>query len=128
MDYNEALKIVQAGKVGEVKDLTELRSGISALYLYFSNYHYPSIKAAIESFENEISRRIQHDKSKTLHDLEMTQGQNLHGETKAELKKLKGAVDRLASARCVDKWILVAGWIAAIGAAIAAWIALFPKH
>jgi len=105
-----------------------LRSGISALYLYFSNYHDPSIKAAIESFENEISRRIQHDKSKTLHDLEMTQGQNLHGETKAELKKLKGAVDRLASARCVDKWILVAGWIAAIGAAIAAWIALFPKH
>jgi len=42
--------------------------------------------------------------------------------------RLKASVDQLARARCVDKWILVAGWIAAIAGVVAVALALFLKH
>jgi endonuclease IV len=124
MDYNEALKVVQAGRVADVKDLDELRSGLAALHLHFANYRDPSIKAALDSFENEISRRKQQEDAKTLHQSAMAQGKNLHGETMGELDKLKSSVDRLGHPRWIDWAILAVGAIAAIAAVVS----LFLKH
>ena len=127
-ELREAVKTIQDGRLSE-KSEDSLRSGLQALQMNYMNQGpSPAIKAAIESYENEISRRSHQEGAKTLHQLEMEQGKTHHGETKAELKDLKIAVGRLEKARCVDKWILAAGWIAAIGAVVAAWFAIFPRH
>jgi hypothetical protein len=117
VELREAVKALEERRLDK-KTPESLRTGLQALQMNYMNQGpTPGVKAAIESFENEISRRVQLD-----------QGKNLHGETMGELTKIKISVDQLARARCVDKWILVAGWIAAVGAAVAAWFALFPKR
>lgn len=135
MDYSEALKAVQAGKVADIKNLDELRSGLASLHLCYGSNHQPNIKAAIESFENEISRRTQQESAKTLQQNEMAQGQNLHRETIGEMGKLKTSVeglktsvDRLARPRCIDWWILIAGWIAAIAGVVVVLLSIFLRH
>ncbi len=114
MDYHEALKIVQTGGLADVKEIEELRSGLAALHLLYGNNREPSTKAAIESFENEISRRSQLKGATALHERQMEQGKNLHGETMNELEQLKNSVNQLARARTVDIWILIVGAVAAI--------------
>jgi len=74
MDYNEALKAVEAAKLIEIKDLDALRSGLAALHLYYSNHPQLRIKAAIESFETEISRRAHLAGLTDLHQEQMAQG------------------------------------------------------
>ena len=125
MNYNDALKAVQAGGTGDVKDLDELRDGLSSMHLYYANYRDPSIKAAIESFEFEIARRNQQEHLRRLHESEMKQGMDNHGKTMDEMGKLKASVDlvkasvdRLAGARWIDWAILIAGVVAAIAAVI----------
>ncbi|MFZ0826676.1 MAG: hypothetical protein WAO02_04560 [Verrucomicrobiia bacterium] len=78
----------------------------------------PWVKSAIESFENEISRRNHEGMSKALHDLEMIQGKAHHKETMTELENLKASVDQLARPRWIDWAILIVGAIAAIGVVI----------
>ncbi len=124
MDYNDALKVVQAGRVADVKDLDELRSGLKALHLHYANYRDPSIKAALDSFENEISRRKQQEDVNTLHQSEMEQGKNLHKETMDELEEIKTSVDRLGHPLWIDWAILAVGAIAAIASVLS----LFLKH
>jgi predicted HicB family RNase H-like nuclease len=121
MDYREAFNVVHSGRITDVKDVEELRSGLASLHRYYGTCHDASAKAAIESFENEISRRTQQDKSKTLHDLAMAQGQSLHGETMVELEKLKQSVDQLAK----PHWVLWATLVATAIAAIVGVILLF---
>ena len=125
MHYNEALKCAQAGRMADIKGPDELRSGLEALNLYFASYGGAHIRAAIESFENEISRRAHQTGAAVLHQQQMEQGKTLHGETMGEMGKLKtsvdllkDSVDRLGRPRWIDWAILIAGAIAAIGVVI----------
>lgn len=132
MDHNEAHRLVYQGRLQDIKNEDELHSGLAALHLYYaSNPNAHWIKASIEAYENEIGRRQKErhqEDSKTLHQQQIELGKALHGETMGEMAKLKISVDQLARARCVDKWILVAGWIAAIAAVVAVVLALFLRH
>jgi hypothetical protein len=125
---NDAFK-VHTGGACDTKSDEDLKYLLKALFqLQASQLIQPWMKQAIQSFENEISRRNVQGVSKTLHDVEMAQSKTHHETVVGKLDNLKTAVDQLARARCVDRWILVAGWIAAIGAAVAAWFAIFPRH
>ena len=62
---------------------------------------------------------------KTLHQLEMEQGKNLHKETMDELDEIKTSVNRLAHTRRIEWWILAAGWIAAVAGVAAVALELF---
>jgi hypothetical protein len=124
-ELNEALKAIQEARLAGKND-KELPRMVAVLQIYLAcQYHAPpAIKSSIEAIENEIARRQKDRHQAGL----MVQGKNLHGETMAELGKLKTSVDQLARARCVDKWILVAGWIAAIASVIAVALSIFLKH
>jgi len=133
--------------LSDEKSIDELRSGLSALHLLYGNNRSSSIGAAIESFENEISRRAQQSVAEGLHQQQMEQGKkihqesiaeqqklhqtateqgkNLHGETMGEMGKIKVSVDliktsveRLGRPRWIDWAILVAGAIAAVATVI----------
>jgi hypothetical protein len=91
------------------------------------------VEHAVKMIYEELARRQRAknqqeliDEQQKLHQAATSQGKALHSETMEELGKVKLSVDQLARARCVDKWILIAGWIAAI-AALAA-VALALKH
>ena len=121
--------------MADIKGQEELRSGLEALNLFFGNYGGAHIKAAIESFENEVSRRAHQAGAAVLHQQQMEQGKNFHGEAMGEMGKLKTSVDlikvsvdRLARTRRIEWWILAAGWIAAIASVAAVVLALFLKH
>ena len=129
-ELNEALKAFREVRLDKKSD-SELVAMIRIFRQWQVAQYAGEAPQAIEAVEKEISRR-QKDRhqegAKTLHELAMEQGKNLHGETMDELGKLKNSVDQLARARCVDKWILVAGWIAAIAGVIAVLLALFLKN
>jgi hypothetical protein len=110
VELREAVKALEERRLDK-KNPESLRTGLQALQMNYMNQGpTPGVKAAIESFENEISRRVQLD-----------QGKNLHGETMGELEKLKQSVDRLAN----PHWVLWATLVATAIAAIAGVILLF---
>lgn len=136
-ELNEALKAFREVRLDKKSD-DELVSMIRIFRQWQVAQFAGEAPQAIEAVEKEIARR-QRDRhqegAKTLHQLQMEQGKNLHQETVGEMGKLKSSVDRLKTSvdrlsrpRGIEWWILAAGWIAAIAAVIAAWIELFPKH
>lgn len=127
---NEAVKAVREVRLDQKSD-DDLRSMSRVLRQWQASQYAPEAPHAIEAIENEIARR-QKDKHqegiKTLHQLEMEQGKNLHKETMDELDEIKTSVNRLAHTRRIEWWILAAGWIAAVAGVAAVALELFLKR
>ena len=115
----ETVDFVRKGDFSQTNE-GQLRSTIRSL----RNWQDPEAQSLIDALENEIARRHQADLQGNANALFETH----HGETMRELGELKKSVHQLARARCVDKWILIAGWIAAVAAVAGVALAFFLKR
>jgi hypothetical protein len=115
MNVIDALNCVKEGRI-EKTSTEDLKAMLHCL----ATSGQPAL-AMVQLFQNSIlmlQDEIARRERASHHQEETGQNKSRHQETMGEIDKLKTSVDKLARARCVDKWILIFGAIAAIAAVI----------